>query len=166
MKMIFLGFLYFLLANVAACHSDKWGDFQGEVDGLSDEQAFSEFRKLSTQDKVDFFVWQIEHSRPPASRFELILKESGRETAPLLINRATTTNNYFTSIAIFRYLATLPVADMSYLQKTEVDSAIRNCLTLEGQSAQSMCKQDGNELYKRLISEKEQGHATFPMSNE
>ena len=89
---------------------------------------------------------------PPASRFELILKESGGETVVLLLDRAKTTRQYFTSVAILRYLA-LPVEDMKYIQRAKVDSAIENCLSLEGSSAQSICKDDGSELRKRLIAE-------------
>lgn len=100
-----------------------------------------------------FMYGRLSILAPPASRFELILKESGGETVVLLLDRAKTTRQYFTSVAILRYLAALPVEYMKYIQRAKVDSAIENCLSLEGSSAQSICKDDGSELRKRLIAE-------------
>ena len=65
MKTIAVLLICVLIGFVIVCRQDRWSAFQRELNGFSDERAFSEFRKLSAQDKVDFYVWQIEHSRPP-----------------------------------------------------------------------------------------------------
>jgi hypothetical protein len=63
---------------------------------------------LSPSDQVGLFVWEFEHSKPPASRYGMVMNESGKSVTPLLLGKAIATDDYLLNLTILKNLSTFP----------------------------------------------------------
>ena len=145
-----LGFCCVVFMAFAGCHQSKFLSLRQRLDALPEAQAFSEFRKLSPSDQVGLFVWEFEHSKPPASRYGMVMNESGKSVTPLLLGKAIATDDYLLNLTILKNLSTFPKQDLSMLRPADFKAALARCISLANVTPAGFCLRARSDLEKSL----------------
>ena len=144
------GFCCVVLMALAGCHENKFLSLRQRLDGMPEAQAFSEFRKLSPSDQVGLFVWEFEHSMPPASRYGSVMNESGKSVTPLLLNNAISTDNYLLNLTILDDLSTFPKEDLTMVRPADIKVALSRCRSLAHMTPAGFCLRAQSRLEKAI----------------
>jgi len=142
------GFCCAVFIALAGCNENKFLSLRQRLDGMPDAQAFPEFRKLSPSDQVGLFVWEFEHSKPPASRYGLVMNESGKSIVPLLLSNAMSTDDYLLNLTILDDLSAFPKQELSMLRPADIKAALRKCTSLSNSTPAGFCLRAQSRLEK------------------
>ena len=145
-----VGFYCGVFMALAGCHENKFLSLRQRLDGMPEAQAFSEFRKLSPSDQVGLFVWEFEHSMPPASRYGSVMNEGGKSVTPLLLGKAISTNDYLLNLTILDNLSAFPKEDLSMLPPADFKAALGRCSSLANVTPVGFCLRARSRLEKTL----------------
>ena len=117
----------------AACRLER------KLKGMPDEEAFSYFRRIPAQERVDLYVWELSVSKPVSSRYEFLLRENSSEVAIPLLDSANASDKYMVIVSILSTLERMPEGDKRNLPESQVRSAIQKCKSLAPTDNDELC---------------------------
>ncbi|KRD28608.1 hypothetical protein ASE35_20260 [Lysobacter sp. Root916] len=145
MKIAILS-LCFAVISVSACYGGKPKELRN-LEGMSLEQARTQFQTLPPDIQVRIVVWELEHRRPSSSRFDYLLDKNGTRVGPLLLAEAVQTGNLTINVTLlleFAQLQPLSISD----RDGRLSAALSRCFELGGRDNRE-CWELQRELAQR-----------------
>lgn len=133
---------------LSACCNDRACRQSRQLNTLPDREAFSRFKALDANDQVDVYVWELTHSKPVASRYKFLLRESADAVAEPLLDAANRSDGYIVQASIVRSLAKLPAGSRAKLARSQLVAAVERCKRLAGDEHDEVCSSYGDALVR------------------
>lgn len=124
--------LCFAVISVSACSGGKPKELR-HLEGMSLEQARTQFQTLPSDTQVRIVVWELEHRRPSSSRFDYLLDKNGTRVGSLLLAEAVQTGNLTVNVTLLLEFAQLPPSPTSD-RDGRLSAALSRCFELGGRN--------------------------------